>query len=286
MGGNNKNKHLTGSLCCLHQFMYHMICWCKGKKLMKIIILLTRGNMERSSTWSGFKSVICDGRWIHRTLTWDGRRIHRALVHDGRLIHRALSWDGRWIHRALTCDRRRFTAVMWDGKRIHSSMWWEKDSQQLCVLGEGFTPRMWWEKASQLWWEKASQLWWEKDSQLWWEKDSQLWCVLGEGFTAVMGEGFTAVMCAGRRIHRSDGGRIHRALMCDNNNNNGYLAHRPAQALSAYIFFTCTCCQNWMYTIQMLPPPPTHTHVHRAACQGNGTEEKVFKKKKVFKKDL
>ena len=68
--------------------------------------------------------------------------------------------------------------------------------------------------------------------------------MLGEGFTAVMGEGFTAVMCDGRRIHSSDGGRIHRALMCDNNSNNGYLVHRPAQALSAYIFFTCPCCQN------------------------------------------
>ena len=28
----------------------------------------------------------------------------------------------------------------------------------------------------------------------------------------------------------------------------------------------------------------THTHTHRIVYQGNGTEEKVFKKRKVFKK--
>ena len=30
-GMQQQNKHLTGSVCCLHQFVYHMICWCKGK---------------------------------------------------------------------------------------------------------------------------------------------------------------------------------------------------------------------------------------------------------------
>ena len=31
----------------------------------------------------------------------------------------------------------------------------------------------------------------------------------------------------------------------------------------------------------------THTHTHTpVACQGNETEEKVFKKRKVFKEDL
>ena len=30
----------------------------------------------------------------------------------------------------------------------------------------------------------------------------------------------------------------------------------------------------------------THTHTHRVVYQGNKTEEKVFKKRKVFKEDL
>ena len=30
----------------------------------------------------------------------------------------------------------------------------------------------------------------------------------------------------------------------------------------------------------------THSHTHRLAYQGNETEEKVFKKRKVFKEDL
>ena len=29
-----------------------------------------------------------------------------------------------------------------------------------------------------------------------------------------------------------------------------------------------------------------HTHTHTVVYQGNGTEEKVFKKRKVFKEDL
>ena len=30
----------------------------------------------------------------------------------------------------------------------------------------------------------------------------------------------------------------------------------------------------------------THTHTHRVVYQGNGTEERAFKKRKVFKEDL
>ena len=55
--------------------------------------------------------------------------------------------------------------------------------------------------------------------------------------------------------------------------------------------FTCSLMAN-IFKIQCIQHKCTHTHARTHAHtytvehQGNGTEEKAFKKKKVFKEDL
>ena len=40
-----------------------------------------------------------------------------------------------------------------------------------------------------------------------------------------------------------------------------------------------------MHTTHTHTNTHTHTHTHRQVSQGNGTEEKAFKRRKVFKED-
>ena len=54
------------------------------------------------------------------------------------------------------------------------------------------------------------------------------------------------------------------AYMFENNNNNEYLERLPAQALSAYSFFTNTYCQNSACTPWMHTCTHTHTQYHAA----------------------
>ena len=82
--------------------------------------------------------------------------------------------------------------------------------------------------------------------------------------------------------------------------------------LNAYAFFTCTYCQNSTHTTRTRARTHTHTHSEgetdrqtdrqtdrdrdreterqrqrqRVVYQGNGTEEMISKRRKVFKEDL
>ena len=71
-----------------------------------------------------------------------------------------------------------------------------------------------------------------------------------------------------------------------NNNNNGHLDRPPTQVLSAYTLFGCTYFQNSTYTSRAHARTHARTHTHIVVYQGNGTEEKVYKKRKVLKEDL
>ena len=83
------------------------------------------------------------------------------------------------------------------------------------------------------------------------------------------------------------------------NNNNGYLEHLTRTGLKWWhIFFMYIFSIFNAYNTNVRASARTHTHIHkhththtrtereRVVYQGNGTEEKVFKKRKVFKEDF
>ena len=97
--------------------------------------------------------------------------------------------------------------------------------------------------------------------------------------------------------------RQFRSLLCAcgiflsliNNNNNEYLEHltrtgpKHLHVLYKYIFVKLQCiqheCTHTHAHTHSLTCTRTHTHTP-VAYQGNETEEKIFKKRKVFKEDL